>query len=83
MKIKLTKKEYAFIEKELGYTKNDIAQFTEEQWDSFYDEVCEIEECEAFDADEDAEELSDRGEMAAAIVTKYSLYLMELRGDGE
>ena len=78
-KVEFTQREYAFMEKEFGYTKEKVDAFTEDDIDKLIDDCFDIEIAETIAADraagDDYEEsvLSERGEIAADLVTKLTV----------
>jgi hypothetical protein len=69
--MEFTKKELAFLEAEFGYAANDLENMNKESLYEVQDKCFVIEEIETMAAIKDADgDLSERGEMAASIVTK-------------
>ena len=71
MNIKFSKAEYDFIEREFGKNQEQVAALTDDELYDLADDCFVIEEEETVAAGEDGE-LSERGELAASIVTKVN-----------
>lgn len=67
---KLSKKQMEFIEEELGITEEQLQNMTEEEFYDMSEKIADIEVHESMLADDDGE-LSERGEMAASIITLF------------
>ena len=67
----LTDEQVNFIKDELGLSKDELFSLDEDAlYDVVYDRCCVIEEIETVDAmDRKSEEMTDRGRIAADIVT--------------
>jgi hypothetical protein len=81
--MEFTKKELAFLEAEFGYEANDLENMSKESLCEVQDKCFVIEEVETVAAIKDADgDLSERGELAASIVTKIGNGFSD-KGDGE
>ena len=70
MHIQFTAKEYAWIEAEFGYTRAQVDRLRPEELSDLANDCFVIEEVETVAAGEG--DLSERGEIAAGIVTKVN-----------
>jgi hypothetical protein len=69
--MEFTEKELSFLETEFGYAVNDLENMNKESLAEVQDKCFVIEEIETVAAIKGADgDLSERGEMAARIVTK-------------
>ncbi len=66
-----------FICEEFSVSEDSLSNMTREQIGDLYEKLCEIEIEEAIKADNNGEEISPRGEMAADIVTAWGNMLWE------
>lgn len=71
MNIKFTEEEYNFIVEEFGYSKEQVDGLGADELYDLADDCFIIEEEETVAAGDDGE-LSERGEIAAGIVTKVN-----------
>ena len=63
----LSEAQLSFIEAELGGSRSDVGNMSDEEIAAMYDRICDIEVNETIDANEG--DLSERGKMAERIVT--------------
>lgn len=68
--MKFTEKEYAFLKNEFGYSKEDVDGFSEDELLDIGDNCFDIETDETLAAGDG--KISERGEIAAALVTKIN-----------
>lgn len=74
----LSEEQLKFISKETGLSQEALFSMTEEELYKVYDSICDIEIDEACEAGED--DLSERGEAAAEIVTVIGNAIRDAEG---
>ncbi len=68
----LTERQLEFLQEEFGLTLEEIEKMEEEQFDDFYNKLCDIEEDELSQCDDpDGEDLSERCMVAGDLVTIF------------
>lgn len=65
----LDEDQFVFLSKEINTSKENLFEMSEDELQDVFDKVCDIEIEEACDADD---EITERGKMAADIVTVIS-----------
>lgn len=68
---KLTQTQMDFIKNEFGVTKEQLQNMSEDEFFELNEKICDIEVHETMLADDDSDALSERGEIAASIVTLF------------
>lgn len=74
---KLSNEQVDFLCDEFGFTKTELKEKTEGEYDELYDKLCDIE---VEETPLDDTSVSERGEMASSIVTIVGNYFAEKLG---
>lgn len=74
----LNESQIVFLSKEMNFSEESLLGMSEDELRNVFDKVCDIEIDEACNA---ADEISERGKMAADIVTVISNAIQKSEGD--